>query len=112
MYENKCMIVLFGEHLVFLRLELQTAPSKEQKGSRKKWRSYLRKKFVCFEDVGEDDKKMSNWMMHRSKIHVFLESREDYLRWSAKPNQIIYCKYRIYTRWVPNLEKTLAIRMF
>ena len=32
MYENKCIIVLFGEHLVFLRLELQTAPPKEQKG--------------------------------------------------------------------------------
>ena len=35
MYENMCMIVLFGEHLVFLRLELQTARPKEQKGSKK-----------------------------------------------------------------------------
>ena len=35
MYENKCMIVLFGEHLVFLRMELQTAPPKEQRAREK-----------------------------------------------------------------------------
>ena len=61
MYENKCMIVLFGEHLVFLGLELQTASPEGTKGLEKKVKELPEKKrFVCFEDVGEDDKKMSN----------------------------------------------------